>query len=74
MTALDHYRHGARLLAEAEEAPAGPLSAKLLDQARAHFDAARTLIAAVTALDMPDGDYAEWERVALATQRNGAAR
>lgn len=73
MNALDHFREGRRLLALAQRTPVEalrdesiPFTALLVDQARAHFDAARTMLAALSALDMPAHDYEAWERLALA--------
>lgn len=70
MKAIDHYREGARLLAESQRTSAFELAAEdipayalTVAQARAHFDAARTIIAAVNALDMPAHAYEEWEEL-----------
>lgn len=73
MNALDHFRKGEQLLAESQRTPAEalrdesiPVTALLVDQARAHFEAARTLITAINALDMPAHNYEAWEAIALA--------
>lgn len=71
MTALEHFREGQRLLAQSQRRPAMqiemediPAYALLAAQAEAHFRAARTLIQAVSTLDLPGHEYAEWERLA----------
>lgn len=75
MNALDHFRKGEKLLAEAQRTPAEalrdesiPVSSLLVAQARAHFEAARTLIAALNTFDMPTHDYDAWEKHTLASK------
>lgn len=78
MTALEHFREGERLLAQAQRVDAMaledtnvPAYALLVAQADAHFRAARTLIVAVSTLDLPTHDYEAWERIALSEREAG---
>lgn len=82
MNALDHYREGERLLAQAQRTRAEALydeaigvNRLLVEQARAHFDAAQTLLAALNTLNVPAEEWEAWAQIALTKpQRGGLAR
>lgn len=81
MTALEHFREGQRLLAQSQRTPVEalrdesiPFTALLVAQAEAHFRAARTLIQALSTLDLPAHQYEAWERIGLGQPEQDGGR
>lgn len=75
MNALDHFLKGEQLLARAEKKNPNalytedvPAYALIVATADAHFRAAQTMLAALSALNMPAHDYEAWERHAFSAQ------